>query len=197
VTHNPASAAPTPVAVPDVVRTRALAALGTVPIVVVAIDQGVKQAALTHLTGSTPVRLLGGLIWLNLTRNSGAAFSIGTSVTFLFPILAVAMIAGIIYLSRSLGSLPWAISFGLVVGGAMGNVIDRLFRPPGVLRGQVIDMIALVDSTGRSFPPWAIFNIADASLFCGVVLAVILELSGRRRDGSRRVIPPHSPQAGA
>ena len=164
---------------------RALAVLSAVPVLVVGLDQIVKQLSLTHLTGSPPVRLLGGAIYLNLTRNSGAAFSMGGNYTYLFPIIAVLVVAGIIWLSRRLRSVGWAVSFGLIVGGAVGNLIDRLFRAPGVFRGQVVDMISLFDPDGRAYPIPAIFNIADSALFCGVVLAIILELTGRRRDGTR------------
>jgi len=171
---------------PGRASTRALAVLAAVPVVVVVLDQWAKQASIAHLTGAAPLRLLGGAVYLNLTRNSGAAFSIGGNYTFVFPIIAVVVLSGIVYLSRRLRSLPWAISFGLIVGGALGNLADRLFRPPGVLRGQVVDMISLFDPAGRFFPPGAIFNVADSALFCGVVLAILLELTGRHRDGTRR-----------
>jgi signal peptidase II len=164
---------------------RALAVLAAVPVLVIVLDQIVKQLSLTHLTGSAPVRLLGGAIYLNLTRNSGAAFSMGGNYTYVFPVIAVLVVSGIIWLSRRLRSIGWAISFGLIIGGAIGNLIDRLFRAPGVFRGQVVDMISLFDPAGRAYPIPAIFNIADSALFCGVVLAIILEFAGRRRDGTR------------
>lgn len=176
---------PATVEAPARARGRAIAVLAAVPVVVVALDQWVKQLALAHLTGSAPVRLLGGAIYLNLTRNSGAAYSIGDNFTYIFPIAAIAVIVAIIWLSRRLRSVGWAISLGLILGGAVGNLIDRLFRPPGVFRGAVVDMISLFDPAGRAYPVKAIFNIADAALFCGVVLAIILELSGRHRDGRR------------
>jgi signal peptidase II len=163
---------------------RALAVLVAVPVVVVALDQWVKQLSLAHLSGSAPVRLLGGAIYLNLTRNSGAAYSIGGGFTWIFPIFALIVIAGIIWLSRRLRSIGWAVSLGLVLGGAAGNLLDRLFRSPGVLRGEVVDMISLFDPAGRAWPVKAIFNLADAALFCGVVLLIILELTGRHRDGT-------------
>jgi signal peptidase II len=163
----------------------AVAVLAAVPVLVVVLDQIVKQLSLTHLTGSAPVRLLGGAIYLNLTRNSGAAFSMGGNYTYVFPVIAVLVIGGIVWLSRRLRSVGWAVSFGLIVGGAIGNLVDRLFRAPGVFRGQVVDMISLFDPDGRAYPIPAIFNVADSALFCGVVLAIILEFTGRRRDGTR------------
>jgi signal peptidase II len=81
-----------------------------------------------------------------------------------------------------LRSLAWGAALGLVLGGAMGNLVDRLFRPPGPFRGEVVDMISLFDPHGQV---WPVFNIADSSLVVGVLLAVWLELTGRRRDGTR------------
>jgi signal peptidase II len=78
--------------------------------------------------------------------------------------------------------LPWALALGLVLGGALGNLGDRLFRAPGVFQGHVVDMISLFGPYGEYF---AVFNIADSCLSVGVVLAVLLELTGRQRDGTR------------
>jgi signal peptidase II len=161
---------------------RALVVLGLVPVLVIGLDLLTKQLALTYLSDREPLRLLGGALYLTLTRNSGAAFSIGGSFTMLFPLVALVVVTAIILLARRLRSVPWAISLGLIVGGALGNVVDRVFRAPGVLRGHVVDMVSLFDPYGQV---WPIFNAADSALFCGVVLAVILEFSGRRRDGTR------------
>ena len=90
--------------------------------------------------------------------------------------------ASFVWLARQLRSVPWALSMGLIVGGALGNLLDRLFRAPGPLHGHVVDFISVFARNGEAFP---IFNAADSSLFCGVVLAIVLELTGRRRDGSR------------
>jgi signal peptidase II len=90
-------------------------------------------------------------------------------------------------LSRRLRSAAWALALGLVLGGAFGNVGDRLFRAPGFLTGHVVDFASLFAPNGRY---WAIFNVADAALCCGVVLAVLLELTGRRRDGGRAGAAP-------
>jgi signal peptidase II len=180
----PTSEAPAPTVKP---RGVALAVLGLVAVLLIVLDQVSKQLSLSYLTGREPLRLLGGAVYLNLTRNSGAAFSIGGGYTWVFPIIAVVVVSGIIWLARRLRSVPWAIAFGLVIGGAIGNLIDRLFRDPGFMRGQVVDMISLFDPAGRVFPAGAIFNVADSALFCGIVLAIILESTGRHRDGSRAV----------
>ncbi|MEV4817322.1 signal peptidase II [Micromonospora tulbaghiae] len=145
-------------------------------------DLGTKQLALAELTGREPVSLLGGAVYLSLTRNSGAAWSIGSDHTWVFPIITFVVIGWIAWMALRLRSLPWAVSLGLVLGGALGNLIDRIFRAPGHFVGHVVDMISLFDPYGQV---WPVFNLADSSLVCGVVLAVFLELTGRQRDGSR------------
>jgi len=160
----------------------ALATLGITAVLAVALDQWVKHLSTEHLTEGHPVRILGGLIYLSLLRNSGAAFSLGEGYTWVFPVITLAVIIWIGWTARRLRSVPWAISLGLVLGGALGNLTDRLFRAPGPFEGHVVDMISLFNPWGQGF---AIFNIADSCLSVGVVLAVLLELTGRQRDGSR------------
>jgi signal peptidase II len=163
-------------------RVRALGVLGATVLAVLAIDLLTKQLALTNLGDGSRKELLGGLVWLDLTRNSGAAFSIGAGYTWVFPLIALVVMGAILYLARRLRSTPWALSLGLILGGALGNFIDRLFRAPGPLQGHVVDFISVFGPAGEKFP---IFNAADSSLFCGVVLAIVLEFTGRRRDGTR------------
>lgn len=165
-------------------RGKALVMLGITVLVVLAIDLLTKQLALTNLGDGSQVRLLAGALWLDLTRNSGAAFSIGSQFTWVFPLIALAVMGAILYLARRLRSVPWALSLGLILGGALGNFIDRLFRAPGPLRGHVVDFISVFGPAGEKFP---IFNAADSALFCGVALAIGLEFTGRRRDGTRAV----------
>ena len=160
----------------------ALAVLGGTAVVAVALDQAVKLLSTHHLTEGEPVRILGGLIYLSLLRNGGAAFSFGTGVTWVFPVITLVVIVWIGWVARRLRSVPWAISLGLVLGGALGNLADRLFRAPGPFRGHVVDMLSLFAPYGKGF---AIFNVADACLTVGVALAVLLELAGRQRDGGR------------
>jgi signal peptidase II len=161
---------------------RALAVLGGTAVVAVILDQVVKELSTKNLVEGEPVRILGGLIHLSLLRNSGAAFSLGSDYTWIFPLVTIVVVGWIGVMSRKLRSLPWAIALGLVLGGALGNLGDRLFRAPGVLHGHVVDMISLFGPYGEYF---AVFNIADSCLSVGVVLAVILELTGRQRDGRR------------
>jgi signal peptidase II len=148
----------------------------------VGLDQWTKQLALSNLSDGSTVRLLGGAVYFDLTRNSGAAFSIGTDITFVFPLIALVVLGVIVWAARRLRSWPWALAMGLVLGGAMGNLLDRLFRAPGPLEGHVVDFISVFAPAGQAFP---IFNAADSALFCGVVLAIALEFTGFRRNGTR------------
>jgi len=155
---------------------------GTVALAVLVIDQLTKHLAVVRLEESEPVRLLGGAVYLTLVRNSGAAFSFGTGYTFVFPTITIVVIGWICWMARRLGSGLWALALGLVLGGALGNLGDRLFRSPGPFFGHVVDMVSVFHPAGQVFP---VFNAADSALSVGVVLAVLLELTGRRRDGTR------------
>jgi signal peptidase II len=150
--------------------------LATAGVVYVA-DVVSKVAVVATLSPAHPVRLLGGFLTLRLTRNSGAAFSIGTSLTVVFALIAVGVIAFILHTARRLRSRPWAFALGLLLGGATGNLTDRLLRGPGVFRGDVVDWIQV--------PHWPVFNIADSAIVCGGILAVLLAARGIRLDGTR------------
>jgi signal peptidase II len=132
-----------------------------------------------------PIRLLGGVLTLCESRNPGAAFGIGgTSTTIVFTAIALGVIAFIIRTSRQIYSLPWAVALGLLLGGATGNLTDRIFRSPGPLRGWVVDWIQL--------PHWPVFNLADSAITCGVVLFVLLAARGHRLDGTTHLAAEHS-----
>ena len=161
---------------------RAVVVLGGTALAVLVIDLVTKYLVVSKLSDRPPVRLLGGAVYLSLTRNSGAAFSLGTSITFVFPVVTVLVVGWICWMTRRLRSAPWAVALGLILGGALGNLTDRVFRAPGFLVGHVIDFISLFGPDARYF---AIFNAADSALTCGVILAILLELTGRRRDGTR------------
>ncbi|WIM98147.1 signal peptidase II [Actinoplanes oblitus] len=161
---------------------RAVAVLGATALVAVALDQWVKHLSTENLDPNEPVRILGGLIYLSLLRNGGAAFSFGSAYTWIFPVITLVVIGWIGWMATKLRSVPWAVALGLVLGGALGNLTDRLFRAPGPFQGHVVDMISAFAPNGERF---AVFNIADSCLTVGVCLAVILELTGRQRDGSR------------
>ena len=144
---------------------------------VVVADQVSKMLAIRYLEGQDPVELLGGLVTLTFLRNPGAAFSLGTGYTFIFTAIAITVSVVIVRSSRKLGSIGWAIAFGGLLGGAIGNLLDRLFREPGFFQGHVVDWI--------TFPNFAVFNLADSAIVCSAVLMVLLALRGIEIDGSR------------
>jgi signal peptidase II len=152
---------------------------------VLALDIASKAIVVATLSDRAPVRILGGLLTFRESRNSGAAFSIGTSMTAVFTLIAVGVIVFIVRTSRRIYSLPWAVALGLLLGGAMGNLGDRIFRSPGPFRGWVVDWIEL--------PHWPVFNLADSAIVCGGVLMVLIAARGYRIDGKVRAAEPPRP----
>jgi len=178
-------AAPDQRAAPPARRGRLLAAMLVIAAVVVAGDQVSKALIVNWLPGRPPVRLLDGLITLRLTFNAGAAFSLGTSYTVITTLFVCGVIAFVVHTARRLRSLAWSAGFGLLLGGAAGNLGDRLFRAPGPLRGQVVDWINLPHF------PWT-FNLADSAITCAAVLIALLALRGLRLDGTIAARAPGS-----
>jgi signal peptidase II len=162
---------------PERAGRRRVGVLLAVAVAVLAADIVSKTIVVATLSNRPPIQLLGGFLTLIVSRNPGAAFSIGPSLTVVFTVIAVGVIVFILRTSRSIRSLPWAVSLGLLLGGATGNLADRLLRSPGPLRGHVVDWIML--------PHWPVFNLADSSIVCGGVLAVLLAMRGMHIDGSR------------
>ncbi len=155
--------------------------LALVAALVLAADLVSKILVVAHLEGRAPIRLLGGALLLNVGRNPGAAFSFAEGATVLFTLVAVAVAVVIVRTARRLGSPGWAVSLGLLLGGAVGNLVDRLFRSPGIGRGAVVDFI--------DFRVWPVFNLADSAIVVGGLLAVLLSLRGVEMDGSRGPAP--------
>lgn len=153
----------------------------------IGLDQWTKALAEANLDPREPVRILGGLVHLSLTWNSGAAFSLGTGYTWIFTIAASAVTLFLIFLSSRILYPAWALAVGLVLGGAAGNLVDRLFRDPGFAHGHVVDFISVFKPFGEAFP---IFNLADSALCCGVVLIVLLELTGHGFSPESRKAQP-------
>ncbi|MFC4082078.1 signal peptidase II [Amycolatopsis samaneae] len=152
-----------------------------VAVVIWAVDLITKNLAAANLEGKEPVRILGGLVYLQLVRNPGAAFSMATGMTWVLALVAAAVVVAIVWLSRRLRSVGWAIGLGLVLSGALGNLTDRIFRAPGPLQGHVVDFISAFAPNGQG---WAIFNIADSAICVGGVLIVLLSLLGKDYDGT-------------
>lgn len=151
--------------------------LAGVAVTVVVTDQLTKYWAVAALSGRPPIEIVHGALWLNLIRNSGAAFSLATGATWLFTVIAVAVSLAIVRIARRLGSTWWAAALGLMLGGAVGNLLDRLFRTPGFARGHVVDFIQL--------PHYPVFNVADSCIVVAAVLIGVLGLRGIGVDGSR------------
>jgi lipoprotein signal peptidase len=167
-------------------RPRRVGLLLAVAAFVLAADVISKAIVVARMPDHQPIRLLGGLLTITLTRNGGAAFSIGTSMTIVFTAIAVGVIVYILRTARNLRSIGWAITLGLLLGGATGNLLDRIFRAPGLFQGHVVDWIEL--------PHWPVFNLADSSIVCAGVLVVLLALGGIRLDGTRPLPEANSSQ---
>lgn len=161
---------------------RRVGLLAVVAAVVLLADVLSKVAVVATLSDRGPVKLFGGLVYLVEARNAGAAFSFAQSATVVFTVIAAVVVAVILRTASQLRSLPWAISLGLILGGAMGNLTDRLFRSPGPLRGRVVDWISL-RSHGNEV--WPVFNVADSSIVVGGLLAVLLAFIGYELNGHR------------
>ncbi len=144
---------------------------------IVTVDAITKILVVAHLSDRAPIDLVPGVLDLRLTRNPGAAFSLANGATVLFSLVAVAVVVVIARTARTLKSTPWAVVLGLLLGGALGNLTDRIFRAPAPLRGHVVDWIHLHH--------WPVFNVADSAIVIGGILAVILGARGIGLDGQR------------
>jgi signal peptidase II len=159
---------------------RRIAVLVGVAVLAIALDQVTKHLAVANLEGKPPVTVLSGVLYFDVIRNSGAAFSMATGLTWVFSLVAIGVAVAIAWVAPRLRSVGWAIGLGLVLAGALGNLIDRLFRAPAPLRGHVVDFISLFRPEGAGF---AVFNLADSAITVGGVLIVLLALLGKDYDG--------------
>ena len=149
-------------------------------VAVLAVDQFTKHLALQNLPYERAVQVWGDFLQFYLTRNSGAAFSLGEGVTWVFTIIlgVAALIVVSLAVVRVRGRL-WAVVLGLLLGGILGNLTDRLFREPGFAVGHVVDFI---------YTPWmmpAIYNVADMFIVTMMISVALLVLFGFRLDGTR------------
>lgn len=169
-----------PAAVPAAVPASRVAVLIAVAVLALGLDILTKHLVVADLEGKPAVQVLGGLIYLDVFRNSGAAFSMATGMTWVLSLVAIAVVVAIAWIAPRLRSVGWAVGLGLVLAGALGNLIDRIFRAPGPLRGHVVDFISVFGPDGKYF---AIFNIADSCICVGGALIVLLAAFGRDYDG--------------
>jgi len=149
--------------------------------VVLALDVVTKVLAVKLLTPGQPVSIIGDTVTWTLVRNSGAAFSMATGYTWVLTLVALGVVVGIFWMGRRLVSPWWAIGLGMILGGAMGNLVDRFFRSPGPLRGHVVDFL--------SIGWWPVFNVADPAVVGGAILLVGLSLFGFDFDTTGRRTP--------
>jgi signal peptidase II len=143
-----------------------------------------KVLVVATMTPGQVVHLVDHVLRLTNTRNSGAAFSVGTRATVLFTAVACVVVVVILRAAKRLRSTAWAICLGLLLGGALGNLSDRLFRSPGVFRGRVVDWIEL--------PHWPVFNLADSAIVVGGCLAVLLAARGIPLEGAQAEATPEA-----
>ncbi|WP_328772286.1 signal peptidase II [Streptomyces sp. NBC_00286] len=155
---------------------RRIAVLFSVAVLAYALDLGSKIIVVAKLEHHEPIEIIGDWLRFEAIRNAGAAFGIGEAFTVIFTVIATAVIVVIARLARKLYSLPWAIALGMLLGGALGNLTDRIFRSPGVFEGAVVDFIA-----PKGF---AVFNLADSAIVCGGILIVLLSFRGLDPDGT-------------
>lgn len=139
----------------------------TLALLLLALDQASKWWAVRYLDGRPAIEILGEFLRFNHTTNSGAAFNIGSNFTIFLTVFALIVTAGLVIFARKVVDLRWSIGFGVLLGGVLGNLTDRIFREPQFLHGHVVDFIQL--------PNWPIFNIADIAITTsGIWIAYLL-----------------------
>ncbi|MFT2816560.1 signal peptidase II [Leifsonia sp. A12D58] len=161
------------------VSARALIVLALVALGGYALDQISKFLVVSNMNDGDVVRVLGDVLQLHLVRNPGAAFSLASGMTWIFSILATGVVIFIIWFAGRIRSIAWAVVFGLLLAGVLGNLTDRLFREPGFGLGHVIDFVST---------PWmipAIYNVADICIVTSMILFMILTIRGIGLDGNK------------
>ncbi len=155
-----------------------MAILAAVALVVYLVDQIAKVLVVANLYEGQQVQVLGQLLQFHFVKNSGAAFSIGSGSTWIFSIVGVGVLGFVVWYAPRIRSTAWAILFGLLLGGLLGNLTDRLFREPGFGVGHVVDFLQI-----PLLP--AIFNLADVAIVSSMALFLILTIRGIGLDGRR------------
>nr|WP_104171258.1 signal peptidase II [Cryobacterium sp. M23] len=153
--------------------------LAVVALGIYALDQISKYLIVSRLTEGDIVRVLGDVLQMHFVRNPGAAFSLAAGMTWIFSIIAVAVVVLIVWFAGRIRSLAWSVVFGLLLGGVLGNLTDRLLREPSFGLGHVIDFIST---------PWlipAIYNVADMAIVSSMIIFMYLTIRGIGLDGRR------------
>ena len=162
------------------ISVRALVILAIVALCVYLVDQLAKVLVVQNLYEGQQVQVLGQFLQFHFVKNSGAAFSIGSGSTWIFSIVGVGVLGFVVWYAPRIRSTAWAVLFGLLLGGLLGNLTDRLFREPGFGVGHVVDFLQI-----PLLP--AIFNVADVSIVSSMALFLILSIRGIGLDGRRFV----------
>lgn len=172
-------------------RGRLFAVLVVLAAVIYAADLITKTVVLRTLEGQAPLVVIQDVLQFRVIFNSGAAFSIGTGMTFIFTFIAAGVVVAIVRTARKLGSRAWAVTLGLLLGGALGNLTDRLLRYPSgfgrstQLQGHVVDFIEVLPGHFPVIDYFPVFNIADSAIVCGGILAVLLAWRNVQIDGTK------------
>ena len=145
-------------------KPRRFGLLLAVAVAAYAIDVVTKTWAVSSLAGQPPIEVLGDFLQLRLTRNPGAAFSLGTSATFALSVISIVVVVVVIVLGRRVASPMWAVALGLLLGGAIGNLIDR------IRYGYVVDFVDAGIGTLRFYT----FNVADSAITGAILLLILL-----------------------
>ncbi|MGO1976839.1 MAG: signal peptidase II [Brachybacterium tyrofermentans] len=152
-----------------------LGGITAVGVLLAVVDQLTKNWAVSNLPELDPQPFLGEILHLTLLYNSGAAWGMGSEITPVVTGLQIAIVIGVIVFAvRSVRSLWYTLALGLILGGALGNIHDRLLRPPGPFHGAVVDFLEL--------PHWPVFNVADMAVVGGAILVVLLGVIGLPAD---------------
>ncbi|MGZ4144857.1 MAG: signal peptidase II [Actinomycetota bacterium] len=159
-------------------RARIVPLLFVIAAVVIVVDQFTKALVASKLADGESRRVLGGVLSWTLQRNPGSAFGLFQHFPVLFTALAAVIALAIIVLANRVQDRFVAVALGLVLGGALGNLVDRVVRPPGIFRGRVVDFI--------DFHVWPVFNVADSAVVVGAILLFIASYVSERRAAQRR-----------
>jgi len=174
---------------PGAPRRYLLAWVAGLALLVILLDQATKYWAEANLADQAPVPVLGTLLQLRLLYNDGAALSIGSGFTWLLTIIVVGVVVVVLRITRKIGSRGWAVALGLLLGGAIGNLVDRLFKEPSFGQGHVVDFI--------DYAGFFVGNVADIAIVAAAVMIAILSILGIGVDGQRHTDAAQAAAPGA
>ena len=132
------------------------------------LDLATKIWAVNNLSYKSNIKVIGEFLQLTFVRNPGAAFSFASGATIFLSLFSLVVMVVVLYYAPKITSRGWAVVLGLVLGGILGNMVDRIFREPGLLRGHVIDWLQI--------PNWPVFNIADMAIVSAALLSMVLTI---------------------